>query len=243
MRLRAFLFLGSLGILLLVLVTGLQYLVLPSGLAGRIGHNSEALAFALVTAGVIHAYRHRLERAESVKRLLVPTAFALAVTGLLLQRTGWASSVVTLNESLLGVAFVSLYLCLPRARLLAGCVALATLTAIIVFFDTNFVLDQAESLVPLVIAPLSLDLFDRTVLQPRLQDRPWLRTLWMVALVAIALGAMVAAQWARQDLHGPLRMGIDYAQRAAEAYWGWLLIHFYFSVWLGKHWRDREVSS
>ena len=37
-------------------------------------------------------------------------------------------------------------------------------------------------------------------------------------------------------LSGPFENTIDYAHRANEAYWGYLIITIYFSYWLGKDW-------
>src|SRR6185436_1213308 len=114
---------------------------------------------------------------------------------------------------------------------------------IAIFFDSTFVLDQAESLVPLALAGPALDIFDRTILRPQLPDTPGLRLLWMALLLVAAVGLIFAAHWARQDLHGSLRYAIDYAQRAAEAYWGWLIIHTFFSYWLGSRWRDATPTT
>lgn len=236
---RSLLFLGSLMLALVLLITGTQYAFLPSGLAGQIGHNSEALLLALLVAAVIHLRRGLLQRGRPVPVVLLPLSVALAAAGIALAHSGWATSLVTLNESLLGAAFVTVYLCLPRSPVIACLVCIATLGLVVIFFDTDFVLDQAESLVPLILAPLALDVFDRSILQPQRPDVPWLRNLWLGVLVAAAIGSMIAARWARGDLEGPLRLGIDYSQRAAEAYWGWLLIHGYFSLWLGSHWRKR----
>ena len=121
-------------------------------------------------------------------------------------------------------------------------VSLAVLAGIVIFFDTTLVLDQAESLVPLALAPLALDVFDRTILEPDRPDRPLLRAVWMAGLVVFALAAMALAPWARDDLEGFVPLGIDYAQRAAEAYWGWLLLHVFFAYWLTRK-RDRSGAS
>lgn len=217
---------------LALLVTKTHALFLPAGLASQIGHNSEALLFALLVAAQIQYVRPRL--LASSRKWLVATTISLAhfLIAYALLQTGWTSSVVTLNEPIVAAGLMMPYLLIPRPFRQAPAVTLAVLTFVVVFFDTTFVLDQAESLVPFMLAPLALDVFDRTILEPDQQDRPLRRGIWMVALVAAGIGFMIAAAWARQDLHGPVRLGIDYGQRAAEAYWGWLLVHGYFSCWL-----------
>lgn len=235
--LRRALFFGVTTLALIVLVAHLHESFLPGALARQIGHNSEALFFALLVAGSIHLRQGLMDRGRSPLPALGLVAAILILAGLTLQAaTSWPSSVVTLNEPLLGAGFVAVYLCLPRSPVLAVITSSATVAFIAIFFQTSFVLNQAESLVPLALAPLALDVFDRRILSPEEPDRPILRHAWMFALLAMVVVSMVAARWARGDLEGPLRLGIDYSQRAAEAYWGWLLLHAYFSYWLPARW-------
>lgn len=234
---RQAVFFGLTTLALLVLVTHAHEKVLPASIATQIGHNSEALLFALLVAATIHLRRTMLDHGKSPRPVLISVAVVLSISGLLLQRADtWPTSVVTLNEAMLGAGLVAAYLCLPRSPILGGLATLAVVIFIISFFQTGFVLDQAESLVPLALAPLALDVFDRRILSPDLPDRPGLRVGWMTLLVLMAVVSMVAARWARGDLDGAFRLGIDYSQRAAEAYWGWLIIHAYFSYWLPGQW-------
>lgn len=57
----------------------------------------------------------------------------------------------------------------------------------------------------------------------------------------MAIALVPVASWAREDLHSGLRLTIDYMQRAAEGHWGWLLVHGYFSYWLGSRWRSPQT--
>lgn len=233
-RLIGLLFFGGLGLALALIVTGAHATFLPSGLASQIGHNSEALALALLVAALIHVYRRRGRGAWCAVVGLV-----LVVAGLLLQRADLPTSVVTLNEALVGAGLIAWYLLLPRSPVVGVVTSAAILLAVVVFFDTTFVLDQAESLVPAILVPLALDVFDRRLLQPWAPDNGLLRVLWIAFLCSLAVGSMLAARWARQDLSGPLKLGIDYSQRAAEAYWGWLLVHVYF---LCRRWGARGTD-
>ncbi len=233
---RSAIFYVGAALLLLVLVTKTQANFLPAGLSSQIGHNSEAILFAIVVAAEIQLLRGR-RRTTALLAAMVVVGLALIGLGLLLKGADFRSSIVTLNEPLIGSGFVLLYLCLPRSRATAIAVTVAVALYVIIFFNTDFVLDQAESLVPLALAGPALDIFDRTILQPTEPDQPMLRVFWMAALLVLVICLMPAASWAREDLHGGLRYTIDYLQRAAEAYWGWLLIHAFFSYWLGSLWR------
>ncbi|WP_370618058.1 hypothetical protein [Mumia sp. Pv 4-285] len=224
------------GLALLILVTKVHAMALPSGIASQIGHNSEALAFALLVCAEIQFFRPWAlgRRLAWLWTVLGAGILFAAAYGLL--QTGWTSSVVTLNEPIVGAGFVLLYIMIPRPFRFAPLVSLAILAFIVIFFDTAFVLDQAESLVPFLIAPLALDVFDRTILEPDQPDRPVLRVVWIGVLAVVGLAFMASAPWAREDLEGWFRYGIDYGQRASEAYWGWILVHAYFAYVLGRLW-------
>jgi len=229
-------------LVLFVLVTKAHGQFLPSGLASQIGHNSEAFLFAIVVSAAIQL-RRRLHGPIERAALTIGGGLVLIVLGVLLLHTGWRSSLVTLNEPMIGAGLVLLYLTLPRSPKVALAVTTATLLFIFVFFDTPLVLNQAESLVPLLLAGPALDVFDRTILQPETADTPGLRLTWMALLLVAGVGFALVASWARQDLQGGFRLSIDYGQRAAEAYWGWLFVHLYFSYWLGRLWRSSGVRT
>lgn len=241
-RARRLVFYGVLAFALLVLVTKAHTHVLPAGVAAQVGHNSEALLFAILVCWQIQYLRPILLRSTLRWPGGLGIAAAHFVAAYALLQTGWSSSVVTLNEPIVAAGLMLPFLLLDRPLRFAPAVSLAVLALVIVFFDTSLVLDQAESLVPFMLAPLALDVFDRTVLEPDQPDRPVRRVLWMGGLIALALALMAAAPWAREGLDGWFRLGIDYGHRAAEAYWGWLLVHGYFSFWLrqrGAHGPDR----
>ena len=118
--------------------------------------------------------------------------------------------------------------------------SVVVLALIVVFFNTAVVLDQAENLFMIMLAPVAFDLFDRTILDPSAPDRPGRRLAWCVSLVLAWFVFWRLAAVVRPDLSGPIDYGIDYAYRAAEAYIGILLVHVYFSYVLGPLWRDRN---
>lgn len=217
---------------LLLIVANKLTLLLPDQLAVQIGRNSESLLFALLICAQIQYLRPVLLRLAHPWLVIVPGAVFFFVAGYLLEHSSLPPALVTLNEPLIAAGFMLLLIGLPRPLVWAPLIGLGFLVFVIVFFKTAFVLDQAESLVPMVIAPFALDVFDRAILEPEQRDRPRLRGAWCVALVVVGVAFMVGARWARKDLHGPIRFGLDYGERASEAYWGWLLVHFYFSYWL-----------
>ncbi|MBM6402710.1 hypothetical protein JQN72_00430 [Phycicoccus sp. CSK15P-2] len=233
----------GLGVLaLLVVVTGLHRAILPGGLAGQVGHNSEALAYALSAAALVQYARPAALRAASRPAAAAVGTLVLAGVGCALLLGPWPSSVVTLNESAFGVALLWPYLLLPRPLRYAPLVTLGGLLVVALLFDTRIVLDQAESIVPALLAPIALDVADRTVLEPERPDRPVLRLVWIGALLVLAVSVNLAARWARQDLAGPVDSVIDYGQRAAEAYYGWVMIHVFFGYLLPPRLRRDERS-
>ena len=142
---------------LLVLVTKFQANFLPSGLSSQIGHNSEALVLAIVVAAEIQLLRGR-RRTPALLAAMVVVAVALIGLGLLLKDADFRSSIVTLNEPLIGSGFVLLYLCLPRSRATAITVAVLVALYVVIFYNTDFVVAQAESLVAIALAGPALDI-------------------------------------------------------------------------------------
>ncbi|UYM06543.1 hypothetical protein [Solicola gregarius] len=229
---------------LFALIVGKQLsTILPAGVASQIGHNSESLCFALLVCAMIQFLRPA--RLSAAQRWGVSAAIAVGciAVGWLLVLSDLPSNVATLNEPIIAAGVLALYLQLERPLRWPSAYAAAVLAFIVVLFDTELVLNQAESLVLILLAPIGLDVMDRMVLAGRAYDVPIRRHLWCAALVVFALAMMALAPWAREDLSGALRLGIDYAHRAAEAYWGWLLVHLYFSYWLGRRYSERWVPA
>lgn len=219
---------------LCLIVTSTLGRVIPGRVAAHIGRNSESLLFAVSMCAIAQFVVPRLRQLGMAWTVTVPCAAMCFVAGYALIHSGWPSSLVTLNESVIATGYMFLYVSLRRPLRYAPLVVLVTLMVIVVWFNTAFVVSQAESLVPMLLAPLALDVFDRSILEPELGERPIKRLVWMILLVIAAVTLMLAAPWARTDLRGPVRLAIDYGQRAAEAYWGWLLVHLYFGFWIGR---------
>lgn len=242
-RTRAAIFYVAVSALLLLIMTKHLADLLPARLASQIGHNSESLLYALLVCATIQVVRSH--RPPTSRSWLVATVFAAACLALAagLNASDLPSSVVTLNEPLVAAGLTALYVNLPRPVRWPWAWSGVVLVLVVVFFDTQVVLDQAESLVPLMIAPIALDVVDRALLEPDQPDRPGRRLAWCGCLVGVALFAMVVASAVRPDLSGAFDYGVDYAQRAAEAYWGWLLIHVYLGFWLPWVRRGQAVVS
>ncbi len=209
------------------MVSRLQYAFLPEGLATRVGHNSEVLGLVLLICLTLQYARPWARSAHTVIRASV-VFLGLMGGYFVLHYAVTAPTITTLDECFSGAAYVWLYAMLPKRVRSVPLAVAVILLVIVVFYNTTFVLEQAESLIPLLIAPLALDLADRTILDPELPDRPGVRVVWIVVLASVGLAFMVAAPWARQDLDSWLKLVIDYGQRASEAYWAWILIHVYF---------------
>jgi hypothetical protein len=110
--------------------------------------------------------------------------------------------------------------------------ALVAIVVIVAFNSTEFVTSQAESLVPIALMPIAFDWADRSILDPTAPDTPQRRAWWCVLLVVVPVISRVHANI------GSVHDVLHYERRATEGFLGLLLIHLYFSYWLGSRWRD-----
>ncbi len=217
---------------------------LPATLATEIGHNREALGLAILLCPVIQWFRPWAARQRHPMALAVMLGVALYAFGRWMEyHSGWTSDYYTYSESFYGAAFLTVYV-QPRRPMRWGLVVTpVVLLMIVVFFNTGWVLDQSEDLVMLLLGPLAFDLFDRRILDRSAPDRPGLRLGWVLSLAAAWFVLWRLAKMVRPDLSGPFDYTVDYGYRAAEAYWGILLVHVYFSYWLGRTWLDRAPNA
>jgi hypothetical protein len=238
-RVRSAIFYTAMVVALLVLVTKTQQKFLPGGLATQVGHNSEAFLFALLVSAEIQILRTRAR----TPRLLVGMAICgvvFVVLGLSLREADLPGTLTTLNEPVVGAGFLLFYLCLPRSRTTAVLSAVSVTICIAVLFHTTFVLDQAESLVPLALAGPAIDIFDPRLMGGDSSGKKAWRLIWVMTLTLLALVLIPLGAWAREDLSGGVATTIDYLRRAIEGYWGWVFVHAYFAFWLGAQWRSSD---
>lgn len=226
---------ASLAALLLLIMTKFLGHILPSGLATSIGHNSESLLFAIGFSAIVQFLLPAMRaRRWSPWYVTIPASMAFFTAGYTLLHADLPASVVTLNEPCIAIGFMLLYTSFPRPLRYAPLISVAVLAFVAIFFHTAFVTSQAESLVPLMLAPLSLDVFDRRILVPTDTSPSSLRWAWTLALLVLAIVSIIANRSIGSDLTDWFRVAINYAQRAAEAYWGWILVHLYFGLWIGR---------
>jgi hypothetical protein len=217
---------------------------LPATLATEIGHNREALGLAFLMCPVIQWFRPWACQQRYPVLLAVALGLALYAFGWWMEyHSGWSSDYYTYSESFYGAALLTVYV-QPRRPMRSGLwLTPGIVLMIVVFFNTGWVLDQSEDLVMLLLGPLAFDLFDRRILDRSAPDRPGLRLGWVVSLAVAWFVLWRLAYAVRPELSGPFDYSVDYAYRAAEAYWGILLVHVYFSYWLGRTWLDRTPNA
>lgn len=238
-------YLAVTGLLVLIVINALPIL-LPDSIATQIGHNSEALLFAIGFSAIVQFLLPWIHsRGWTPWRVTVPAAIACIAFGAALLQAPWPPTLVTLNEPMIAIGLMLLYVSIRRPFRRAPIVSALVLVVLAVFFNTSVVLGQAESLIPLLLAPFALDVFDRAILEPGSADRPVLRLVWMAFLLVVAVTLIFASRWVGDDVHGPFRSAINYAQRGAEAYWGWLIVAGYFGIWIGRArgWTGRHAHS
>lgn len=239
-------FYGVCTALLVLIITDRLRIVMPDRLATRIGRNRESLLFAILMALTIEFVRPWIARRRRDVIEVGAYGLALLVGAWALKESGLSTDVTTLHESITAVGLLAWYVQPSRPRRWLPAVAVLVAAGAALLYEPAgplgtglpLVLDQAEAIGFLVLTPLALDVFDRTILDPAAPDRPRLRLAWVVGLVVMWAGVLLAARRVRRGgVDGALEQLIDVAQRAAEGGWGVLLLSAYFSYWLVTPWR------
>ncbi|MEP6667088.1 MAG: hypothetical protein ABJA81_11630 [Nocardioidaceae bacterium] len=236
---RSWIFFGACILIAAVIIRHDFGRFLPGSISTQIGHQREALGFAVIMCATIQWFRPWAARSRYEVPIVGVYGFALVLFGWWLLHSSLPADYSTFSESFFGAGVLAWYV-QPRRPLGRGrWLTPVVFVFVVVFFNTSLVLDQAEDLVMIMLGPVAFDVFDRTILDRRATDQPRLRLAWCVALVMAWLVFWRLAAVVRPDLSGPIDYGIDFAYRSAEAYWGFLLVHVYFSYWLGRAWRGR----
>lgn len=221
----------------MVLVTKLLTHVLPAGLAHEIDDESEALPIAVLFCAYVQFLRapwaDRRREVWLVSGLLAAGAWAIAW---LLLTFSLPAGLVTLNESFVAVGAMILYACPSRPIRHAALLTGALLVVAIALSSTSFITSQAESVVPIVLAPLALDWADRMILQPSAASHHLRRLSWCLFLVIVPL---VARAHISVGSHHDV---LQFERRATEGFLGLLLVHLFFSYWLGDRWATGAIG-
>ena len=217
-------------IVLLVLVTKTQKSLLEEGIANQTGHNSEVFALALAVAATIQFARPRWMSGAHGERtnwgIVAAVAAGWLALALGVYYLGFPPSIETLNEPLAAAALLTLFLGVPRPWQLSWLVPLVVVVITLATLHTAFVLNLSETVTSLVAVAISVDLAQRSILQPGTRDAALLWLWWL--FLAIWPAAMLALR--RQDPPGYLGDVVDYMARGAEGFWGALVICLYFAL-------------
>jgi hypothetical protein len=220
------------GLLLLMASILLQFLdvVLPAGIARRVGFNSEGFLLALMVAPWIQFARPRL----AVSRRQWPVALAVGLicvaVGIALLVTDLPSRFRTLNETFLAAAILVPYLQLPRPlpRWLPLAFSGAFFAVILVFSRTELVTGVAETLGALILLPLAVDVFDRRILEAEARPSTAMRYGFYAAIVLVPISFSVLERTAHVGglFHAVTRYGV----RMHESFICVVLVVAYFAV-------------
>ncbi|MDO5502335.1 MAG: hypothetical protein Q4G67_04080 [Actinomycetia bacterium] len=219
-------FYGGLILLLLLIVTTLLGAVLPASLTSKVSYNSEAYLFAVVLGAWIQFVLPRLD--DSLRmRWAVAAAMVSGAVGIGLVLSDLPSRIRTLNETCMALSvlipYVTLRRPLPRS-VVAIVPGLLLLTAWAVVWDPDgLIVDQAESVGFIVLAVLTFDVFDRTLLDPQAPVRRGLRAAWyafmvLEPVVVSALGTEIRGG------DGPVALTLRWLGRIHESFVGLLLV-------------------
>lgn len=226
-RIISWAFYAGLGFLLVLIVSDALSAVVPSVISARVAFNSEGYLFALVLGSWVQYFLPRIPERRRIRWSIGAGAFwALIGVGLLL--SGLPSRVVTLNEAALGLAVVLPYVALRRPLRRWVPYSSLALVAVTVWAiaqaPTSWVIDQAETFGFVVLALLTLDLFDPQLLDPAAKTHArWSRWGWYgfmilepVVVSAIGTGARAGG--------GPFATTLEYLGRIHESFVGVLLV-------------------
>jgi len=223
---------------LTVLILGVLFQVfprvLPDSVATRVNHNSEAYVLALVIALWIQFARPRLRGTIRERPVVVAAVTGCVGLAVLLLATDLPSRFRTLNEAFLAAAVLIPYVQVrrPLPPRLAAALAAAIFLVIVLGNRTQAVIDGAETLGVLVLAPLGFDIVDRGILDARARTSSSLRYAWYATLIAAPIAFSVLHYGL--DLKGNAGEATRYAVRVAEAFLCMLVLEAYFAVGLGR---------
>lgn len=226
-RIAAFLYYGALTITLGLIFTQTLPNVLPAGLAGAVGRNSEGFAALLVVSVWIEFVRRPLAASARALEIALLVGVGWLVLGLVLRLPQVPAHLHTLNEAALAVGVLIPYLQLRRPT--PAWAWLVPLGAVVVplIGGTNAVTtDLAEAFGALALIPICVDLIDRGVLAGSAVPRGRV-VAWMAALV-LAIGLLHAfVDYTPDSLFEAVP---GYIARVTEMFIAALLLHLYFSL-------------
>jgi hypothetical protein len=177
----------GLGVVLAGILLQVLPAVLPRPVAVRVERNSEGFVMALLVVPWIQWVRPRLAGRRSEWPVTLAFAALCAAVGVLLIATDLPSRFRTLNEGFLAAALLVPYVQprRPLPRWVPYAVSVAALAVMVLGRRDGEVVDLAEMLAAVVLAPLAFDVVDRRTLDPDARSRDGLRYAWYVFLVAL----------------------------------------------------------
>lgn len=235
-------FYGVLLVLLVGCVLKVFPHVLPKPIASRIAHNSEGYLAALVLGAWIQFARPRLRRSPLQWSLSLAAGVACLAVGIIMLTLHMPSQVKTLNETLFALALLIPYVQLrrPLPSLVPLGLSAAVLVLIVVTHGARDTTLLAETLGMLILAPITLDLADRGILDDTARTSRGLRYLWYAFLVVAPIVFSIV-QYHIGDT-GALEVITRYAVRITEAFVFMLAISLYFAVGLGRTGAGRQAG-
>lgn len=233
-----------LGALLLAIVTGTVAATLPTGAAGRIARNSEAVFYVLAISAWI---QFGLPRARVRRWLPILVAAAFVALGVALIASSLPSRLRTLNEPAIAIGVMVAYTVvrrpLPRWAVFAAVLTPVLLIAVGMVIaepapgermeDSNILLQQAEMLVLVLLSVLALDVIDRGILDRHARTSRAARWTFYAALVAIPLVVIALGEDARVGAEVG-HMLANLLGRTHEGFLGTLILCLYFAVGLRR---------
>lgn len=225
-RLVRWLFYGGLTLLLLLITTASLSQIMPQNMATRVAYNSEGYLFAVVLAAWLQIGLPRVPPHLQIRWAIGLGAFwALVGIGFIL--SDLPSRIRTLNESALALAFLLPYVTLrrplPRWALLSVPVMIAMVVWGVTQDPQGWIVDQAETFGFLILAVLTFDAVDRSLLEPGRSTRIWALWAWYSFMVLEPIVVSALGTEMRGD-SGAVPLALQWLGRIHESFLGVLLV-------------------
>jgi len=182
-------FYGGLVLLLSLIMTHLLGAVLPSALATKVGYDSEGFFIALFLTAWIQFGLPALASSRRRWGWTVGLGVLFLIIGVVMLAVPMPGSVKTLNEGAFAVALLIPYTSvrrpLPSWAPWVSAVVVVFVAVVVTLQPASLVVNLAETLVALALAPVGFDLADRQILHPsRPSPRAW-RAVWYLTIVFV----------------------------------------------------------
>ncbi len=230
-RLTQWVFYGALALLMVLILSGALAMIAPASIATRVAYNSEAYLFALILAAWIQFAIPRLRDRRLMMWALMHGALWALIGVSLIAGAMWIndfpSRLATLNEPAIALAilipYVSLRRPLPRWTLAIVPLSVGVVVWAVGWAPDSWVIDQAETFGLVILAILTLDVFDRVLLERGAPVNRGIRLAWYGFMILEPILVSTIGTGVRSG-EGAIALSLEFLGRIHESFVGVLLV-------------------